>query len=113
MEDLQEIQKQIDIMYSKGIKKVSHMYIIQQVALHIFIVESDSSKDKAIKYLKDEYSIVFNQKYIADAPDSETVYNYKKIRKHIKDFKNKPERYIYYWGLNDGNRVIFAIHREA
>lgn len=113
MDNLQELQKQINAMYSKKIKKESDMDIIQQVALNVFNEASSILKDRMVKYLKDEYCIIFNQKYIADAPDSEIVYNYKKIRKHMKFVKNKPERYIYYWGLNIGNGVVFAVHKEA
>jgi hypothetical protein len=113
MDNLQELQNQIDAMYSSAIKKESDMDTIQQIALNIFNEASTVLRNRMVKHLQDKYNIVFDQKYIENAPDSELVYNYKKVRKHIKDVRNKPERYTYYWGLNVGNGVMFAIHREV
>jgi len=113
MDTLQELQNQIDAMYGVTKKKETDMQVIQQTALNIFNEASDVLRNQMIKGLQREYSIVFDQKYIENAPDSELVYDYKQVRKHIKDVRNKPERYTYYWGLNVGNGVMFAIHREA
>jgi hypothetical protein len=113
MNKLQELQNQIDSMYGVARKKESDMDTIQQTALNIFNEASSILRNRMVMCLKREYGIVFDQKYIENAPDSELVYNYKQVRKHIKEVKNKPERYIYYWGLNIGNGVMFAIHREA
>jgi hypothetical protein len=113
MNNLKKLQNQIDAMYGVAIEKESDIKIIQQTALNIFNEESDVLRNLMIEALQRDYGIVFDQKYTENAPDSELVYSYRQVRKHIKDVRNKPERYIYYWGLNVGNGVMFAIHKEA
>ena len=107
--ELNNIQKQVDIMYG-GVNCDTQK--IQILALDLFKSKINELECPNIeKHLKDKYSLVFNQQIINN---SENVsYDYKVVSKKIQEIKNKPERWGFYCGLGYGRAVCFVMQREA